>query len=621
VEVNGLKFEGIFLKSLNEKVQRDTILIPRPQGLLGQLAKEREVGEIIKHFNHWSQKCQRTWGFGKTGTLKKIERLAIEKNIPAEFKLRTVAHHYGAVPVLQIGEIRRNNKQIFVAILPSLADLRIRDYVGDKREILLSFERYLPLLFAAYYEQVGFYLRAIFFGADERHIIKYAHRIRSILVGSIRGKVEEIKNGQADKNRLLANSLRRTYERDIQIAEAVDAYGHLITNYIYSFFCMESNISKYEKRLAEIVHTDGVLSAENPISFLRECVRHISEPKSNDLFVSNVGNLKTDWLVHFGEAAAFIGEINRSCPKGPFAPTIFVGYHFDIEANDHAFEQLQLAVKEHWPHVQLLRGRHLARNIRWSLLGRIWITDTYLFLIPPTFITRNGTKKPLNPKEDWLLLEFVYSVLLGKHCLTMKPRIFNPDVFEEFKIHLNNYAPEQQEIPQVRKLHWDANLAKAKRDWIQVLRDHERLPSMNALEVSSLASFEEAILSPLHKRLIELFFQAAYWYLEPGALLILQSLLKQFPAGNGTIERKELREQFKSLNSKHKFAEGLNTILSFNFNLFHKLEPLVVQNDDGLVTLRLANVVEVLCNSFCCHPPRFIEHIVGQMLSTREGDR
>lgn len=618
VELNGLIFQGVFLKSLNENVQRDTILIPRPQGLLAQLP--HNIRENYKRLNVWARDCQSRWGIGKTGTLKKIERLAVANSTPKEFNLRTVAHHFGAVPVLSIGEIQRNSKQIFVALLPSLPDLRIHDPTTDKTEILLSFERYLPHLLAAYHEQVGFYLRAIFFGADDRHIIKYAHRIRSILVRSIRGKIQEIKNTHIGKNRLIAGNLLAAYERDIQIGEAVDAFGHLITNYIYSFFCMQSRISEYESRLSEIVHAEDVLGSEHPISFLRECVRHISEPHSNDVFISTIANLKTKWLIPFGEAAAFIGEIKRSCRKGFFAPTFFIGYHFDISANDKAFAQLRSAIKQHWPHIQLLRGRHLARNIRWSLLGRIWIADAYLFLIPPTFITRGGKKKQLNPKEDWLLLEFIYSHFLGKHCLTMKPKDFDSNVFEEFKSHLANYSPEH-EIPQIRKSDWDANLEKAKKTWFQILRDHERLRSMSVMGLSSLAAFEEAIINPVHTRLIELFFRAAYWYLQGDALLVLQTLLRLLPTGKGTVNRKSLRESFNLQRTRERFADGVNNLLDFGFDVFNQLEPLILQNDKREITLRLSDVIDTMCRKFCCHPPHITEHIIGQMLSTRESDR
>jgi len=229
VEINGLVFEGIFLKSLNDKIQRDTILIPRANGLIGHLSRISEVGERISRFNRWACKCQATWGIGNTATLKRIERLAIAKSVPSEFGLRTVAHHFGAVPALPVGEIQRGGRQYFITVLPSLADMPIKNKLEDKTEILLSFQRYLPHLLTAYYEQIGFYLRAIFFGADDKHIIKYAHRIRSIAKGSIRGKIVEIHNDHIGMNRLISDELRKAHERDIQIAEAVDAFGHLVT--------------------------------------------------------------------------------------------------------------------------------------------------------------------------------------------------------------------------------------------------------------------------------------------------------------------------------------------------------------------------------------------------------
>ena len=620
VEVNGLPIEGVLLKSLKD-YQRNTILIPRAHGLLAQLYKDEKIGENVRKFFTWARKNQKEWGLGKTGTLKKIERLASSNSTPPEFDLRAVAHHYGAVPVLTVGELQSADEHFFVTVLPSLDDLRIIKPIQDKTEILLSFVRHLPNLLTAYYEQIGFYLRSIFFGADEKHIIKYAHRIRSILVGSIRGKVEEIRRDHFDKdNRLIANNLRFTYEHEIQIAEAVDAFGHLLTNYIYSFFSMESNVTKYEKRLEDIVYGENIMGDESPVAFLQECARHISESKDNVEFVSTINSLKTHWLIPFGEAAAFIGEIKRTCGKNFYVPTIFVGYHFDIEANEQAFEELKSAVIEHWPHVRLLRGRHLARNIRWSLLGRIWVSDAYLFLIPPSFITRDGTKKPLNRKEDWLFLEFIYTVLISKHCVTMKPKQFKSEVFEEFKAHLESYAPDQ-EIHQIKEGHWEANLVKAKEQWRDMLRNLERLPSMDAFEANSLAEFEEGILDPLHEKLIRLFFRAAYWYLEPDALLVLQTLLKQFHSGSGQIERKELRKLFKSLNSKYEFSTGLNNLLDFNFDFFDKLEPLVLEGDGREITLRLADVIDVLCNNFCCRPQRIDDHIIGQMLSPRQEDR
>jgi hypothetical protein len=621
IEVNGLAFGGLFLKTLNRKIQRDTIVIPQPHadGLVAQLSSE--IKRRINEFNRLACKSQAEWGIGKTATLKKIERLALEKSFSNTFNLRTVAHHFGAVPTIPIGEIQSGARKYHITILPSLADLPNINPLEDKEELLLSFERYLPHLLTSYFEQIGYYLRAIFFGADDSHVIKFAHRIRNIAKASIRGKITEIRNEHTGMNRLISEGLRKTHGRDIQIAEAIDAVAHLITNHIYSFYCIESksHIARYEERLSKIVIAENVMGEEHPVSFLRECIRHINTPENNDVFISRINNLKpTDWLVPLGEAAAYIGEIKRSCKKGFSAPNIFVGYHFEIEANDKAFEQLSAAIEAHWPKVHLLQGRHLDRNIRWSLLGKIWFADAYLFLIPPAFITRDGTHKRLDQKEDWLLLEFTYTVLIGKHILTMKPKRFDAAVFEKFKTHLESYAPKH-EITQISKSRWEANVVKTKKSWHQVMRDLERLPSMNSLEVNSLASFENAILSPLHKKLIDLFFQAAFWYLDSDALLLLQILLKQFPEGRGMIERKELRKKFNSLSSKHTFSEAVNNLLLFNLDIFEKLEPLVVENDNEF-TLRLADVIDVLCKNFCCHPPHIVEHIISQMLSTRRED-
>jgi hypothetical protein len=625
VEFNSLCFRGFFLKSLRDKIQRDTVLIPEPYAtqLIAQFSEESEVRKEINEFNSWAREREKEWQIGNTATLKKIERLAINNRVPKEFNLRTVAHHFGAVPCLTVGNIHYRSKEVFVTVLPSLNGLPIRNQIEEKTELLQSFQRYLPHLFTAYYEQIGYYLRAIFFGADETHIIKYAHRIRSIAKSSIRGKIIELKKDHDPINRLIAEELIETYRSEISTAESVDAFAHLVSNYIYTFFrinCRE-HMAKYEERLSKISWSDGILGGEdNPVSFIRECARHINTPENNDVFITKINGVKNDWLKSLGEAAAFIGEIKRSCKKSFSAPTIFVGYHFDIDENDNAYEQLNSAIEEHWKHVQLFQGRHLDRNIRWSLLGKIWFADAYLFLIPPTFISGDGTPKPLSLKEDWLLLEFIYTTLIGKHCITMKPKVFNAEVFETFKAQLEGFEPIQ-EIAQVSKYRWSQNLKFTKQKWLQTLRDHERLPSMNILEVNALESFEKGTLNVIHKMSIEFIFQATYWYLDSDALLLLQILLRQFPLGRGTIKIETLRKRFNLIKQKkYTFPQAQKKLLSFNLDLFLRPEPLIVQNREDAITLRLADVLEVLYNEFCYHPPNFTKHIIGRLLSTNDGD-
>jgi hypothetical protein len=614
--VNGIPFDGVLLKSLLDRDERDTILIFRDEAFLAQLPQN--VNQTAKRFKQWAGRKQREWGFGNTGTLKRIERLALTKSIAGNSKLRPVAYHYGAVPVLTVAEINQAGQPLYIAVLPSLADLKPENKILYKRELLLSFKRHLPRLFLAYYEQVGYYLRAIFFGADDEHVIKYAHRIRSILKGSIREKIIEIDSDAIGENKILADDIRSAYRRDIHIAQAVDAFGHLLTNYIYSFYCIKNDVAKYEERLSSITFEEGVFGAEHPVSFFRECVRHISDPYCNDVFISKVNNLATPWLIPFGEAAALIGEIKRSRQKGFAAPSVFVGYHFDIEANEQKFEQLQIAIQEHWPHVQLLRGQHLARNIRWSLLGRVWVADAYLFLIPPTFITLDGTSKSLNPKEDWLLLEFVYTSLLGKCLATMQPSALDSAVFEKFKLQVNGYAPNH-EITQVSALHWEAAVKEAKSKWLKVLREVTRLPSLDPLDAQSLASFEKGVLDPLHRNLVEVFFSAAYWFLSDDALVILQLLLEKCDFGKGQIERAQLRQSYNERKRKVRFADAMRDLLDFSFHLFDQEQKLVIESNDRRITLRMAEIIELLCKHFGCHPQNINEYVITRMQSRRGG--
>ena len=97
------------------------------------------------------------------------------------------------------------------------------------------------------------------------------------------------------------------------------------------------------------------------------------------------------------------------------------------------------------------------------------------------------------------------------------------------------------------------------------------------------------------------------------------SAISGYQRGSGRLARKTLRQMYYAKHPKDKFSDAIKDLLKFEFNLFGKFEPLVVEIDKKEISLRLAEVVETLCKNFCCTQgqQRVLSHVVDQMLSTR----
>jgi len=225
----------------------------------------------------------------------------------------------------------------------------------------------------------------------------FCQRIREIAKKSIIQKLEILKTiPQAHKKSFaLAAELLDKFENCICEGRAVDAFAHLLVNYIYRFFCIRDRVAIYSDRLRELPSKETLFDRDS-VGLMQDCARNLENPDDDFLNRLEAEKLHRDeWLQTLTELSTFVGEIVKFTRNTRMdRPRLFVTYHFDVEDSERFVNLLTDGVWKKNMNVEIVRGRHLGRDIRWSILARIWMCDHHILFVP-----RSWMRKNLSP--DW----------------------------------------------------------------------------------------------------------------------------------------------------------------------------------------------------------------------------
>src|SRR5664280_1803224 len=553
------------LRSVNpsEKSEREVLLLDNSH----EASKRLPIGvrKLWESFSQETSQLMARWGWAAVPSAKRILREYSEGRILQGFRVTGVAYHHGAVPALIVDEVAG----IKIAMLPEMlsgADAGHR-YTDDERlEILISFERSLPVLLQSYFEQISFYLNAIFFSssASDDNTLRYCLRIRSIITTSIRRKVELILDCPRNhpKSYRLACTLRQHFARDLLLARAVDSYAHLLVNHIYRFFCIKDRAHDYSRKLMRLRSESDLFGPDN-VTRLKDAARDISNPSDEYLTsLSNDRNQLPCWLYDLCQVGALIAEITKATAEYPIdCPKIFLTYDFDIPESEQFLGQATAWLQEQGISANIIKGRLLrSADLRWAILARIWICDHHLFFVPSSRVSIYGENKAMRERDDWVLQELFYAMLLRHGVTYAVSRAAAESQIDEFRDHVAKYTAKC-EIPQVSDAAWAAFLPDAKQAIQDGLHYWKRLvfdPRNPSDE--SFASFRTAVVDPAARRLIKSLLEGWCYFFEPIPWSIIQASIEgslKKPGDKSTVRQlsEYVRERQQAKDPRFAWAE------------------------------------------------------------------
>ncbi len=472
VECGGSCFEALVLRGLGASTKRDRVVLNR----VDQVAHFSTATQAVAvRYRRAVIDQLRVWGIGATAGLKKLDRLHRTKSLLEEFPLTTVANRYGPVPVLVLG--RAANFQICYYPDVGAIPLRAERAAEAELEYLRSLEDELAHLLTAYYEQIAYYLTAILFGSAGKNEGAYCLRIRQILKGSIRGKLSAIERGcesDTPEIRVLAREIREKFGPQIREGRAVDAYVHLLVNHVYRLRSIEDRVEEYLQRLLGLADDGALVGHENRIGLMKTCAENIELPQ--DEFRADLLAMRSTlpwWLSTFARASVFISEVYRALNGRPvFLTRLFLTYHFQVRDSMAFAQRLRDEVASRLPHVEVIEGRDLGRDLRWSLLARIWFANGQMLFLPTSWIRPDGREKRHRLAGNWVILELLYGLLLRKTLTTVVAEPENADLVEQFIHQVREYVAAEHEVPATD---WEDFVSAARCDLGRVLEDTRRL--------------------------------------------------------------------------------------------------------------------------------------------------
>ncbi len=544
VEISGKKLYGFLLRSIDDqkKSDRDTLFLPNPD-TINLLPVETQ--RLWQAFSNQVDYYKKKWNFGAVGTLKRIVNRYQRKELFQTYPLVVVAHHHGAIPALVIGEVNGWKVAVPNRELPKIPRRRSHEIQDQETlEQLFTLDESLPNLFLAYYEQVAYYLRSVFFTSDDEQALHFCLRVRSIIVKSLRQKVNSIEHcpDHLPLSRTLAEELQRKYASQLKEARAVDSLCHLIVNYIYGFFCMKHRAVDYYARLQELQTSSGLLENDT-ISLMKACGENLLNPEADSRFLDRLNGRPPgeEWLKTIAEISAFVAEIIRLTSKERLdLPRIFLTYHFKVKDSDHFFEMTELKIAEEKWHASIIRGRDLGRDIRWSLLARVWISDYHLLFLPRSWEKSDGTEKRLKDKENWVNLELLYGQLLDKELRWVVGSPVNEELLESFRTHIEGYT-DAKEIDQVTDNEWKTFVNVAKERLKKRLHTHKYIEcQLNQPDEAFWKQFKEEILDGAGRQLIANLFHGWCYFFEAEQWSIIQAIMLLTNCTDTPVEAKNI---------------------------------------------------------------------------------
>jgi hypothetical protein len=529
LELSGRPFEAWLLKSIdqNNSANRDTLVIPRPHEVLTYL--NSGIQSQWTQFQEGLERFRKEWRFHGAPTLKRVVRKNRSGSLFRHINLATVVHHHGAVPVLIVGRVERYQ----IGLYPEdFGRETVPGHMADNEvlELLNSLSAFLPLMLQAYYEQTAFYLEAIFYTASDEQVMSLCRRIREISKKSIIQKLDSLEKSSAKliESHRFALQLSKKFEREIREGRAVDAFAHLLVNYIYRFFCISDRVAEYADRLFGIRSEKNLFDADS-VGFMQECARNIV--RLDDSFLGKVEPLKANrsaWLQKFGQVSALVAEIVKSTDGVPIEkPRVFVTYHFKVKDSEKFVDHLRASVKQAGINVEVVQGRHLGRAVRWSILARIWMCDHHVLFLPGSWIRNDGKLKTLRRELSWVIMELLYGNLLHRDLTLITKEPFKDEILDDFRKQLDEYT-EVKEIPYVPQDGWAGSVSVAKKHIADVLHAQRRIGWNQTGQDGSdfCARFVKEILDTTRHRLLEVIFDAWRSFFDSERWSVMQALME-----------------------------------------------------------------------------------------------
>jgi hypothetical protein len=529
VDVSGRPIEAWLLKSIdsNHTAERDTLVIPNPNEILAYLSPA--VQEKWVQFQTGLDRLRKEWHFHGLPTLKRVVRLTRNGRMFRHLDVATVVHHHGAVPVFVAGRI----DDFQVALYPEEFGrevVRGRSVDAEVWEVLQSLSEFLPLMLQAYYEQIAFYLESIFFTASDEQVMGFCQRIREISKRSMVQKLDMLERVRPglNRSRALASEISKKFEKEIREARAVDAFAHLLVNYIYRFFCISDRIADYSKRLEEIPSRKNLFGVDS-IGFMQECARNME--RLDDTFLGKLERRtdnRADWLQKMGQVSALVAEIVKSTDGVPIErPKLFITHHFKVDDSEKFIPFLRDVLQRNNINVEIVQGRHLNRDIRWSILARIWMCDHHILFLPGSWIRDGGKPKILRRENSWVVMELLYGNLLHRDLTLVAKAPCSEQVLDDFRKQVSEYT-SAKEIPIVPEDGWPKVAEKSKIQIAHVLHEQKRLDC--DLDGADGGRFDESfvreILRPTRRRLLTVFFDAWRSFFDVERWSIVQALVE-----------------------------------------------------------------------------------------------
>ena len=427
------------------------------------LEKWSQIGPLDSHaralarrFTRFVEKRIRDCGLGAVATVKDLERRWRQGDAVFPCPTITIAHRYGAVPAVYLGDVQ-DYKVVFFPAGMGRTKCR-KDLRAKAREILLeSYCEYLPHLATGYAEQAANYLDSVLFGSAGHRESECCRRVREFLSGSIRGKTREIRDCQEGDGpaAVWRRQIMAEHGDTVTIMQTLDAFGHLLVNYIYRFRCIVDRVDEYERRLMKIPGRERPLEWD-PVSFMKKCARHIRQPFDEFLhYLQRLRQAKSTprWLLRFGEISAFLAEVNRSAQQyPPDRAKIFATHHFRVTDSEDGVKAITASAQSGTPEANIMVGRHIVdRDIRWTVLANLWYSDVQLLMVPESWGVKGGGAKRHRKEGNWVVIELQFGTLLGRELVIAT----TSDECASAVADMRTILSDHQDPQSLRPLPWD----------------------------------------------------------------------------------------------------------------------------------------------------------------------
>jgi hypothetical protein len=461
--VGGAKAFGILLYAIPPRGKKRTILALRsPEGLHGlpaEVKRELEAlnDEIINHH-------------GKLGILHMLPaavdyaRVVQDETHLTHLKVISVCERRGVMPALVIAQ----DGDVTICILPEKTlgkdgMKKWQKYGEHELAITLRmFEDNLEIQIRSCMEQAAHYFTSICFGAGihSGEVLKRCLRIRQLIGSGIDGPRGIItRSADFHSTRELGKRLETTYDATLRTGEAFIRLSHGLIFIIFRLYCMRDISSKHLQNLQEM-HGSNDAAGVDPVELMKRCGTQLQAPTAR--FVEEIHKLRDHqrcptWLLEVAETCVFMGEVVAFTKGADLSrPWVFVSRHFRIHESDLLEERLReaslnspAALPLHW-----LTGRTLERDLRWSLLARIWFADHHVLFLPPSLEMGNGKQRKMDVHEwDWAIIEMLYSWWIGKERSLMLPVPRPEPIISALTAQVENYTTEP-ELPQLNQEGW-----------------------------------------------------------------------------------------------------------------------------------------------------------------------